>query len=99
MKAIGKFVYKGLEKRDGGEFTNEKGQVIKYGEKYVLKVDEDNEGVINERKLSIDTANVGLIDRLKALKPYEKIQLECDVVLYNSSAKVIPVAIIDSNNK
>lgn len=99
MKAIGEFVFKGLENRAGGEFTNERGQAIKYDASYVLKVDEVTESGINERKLKVDTKNIGLVDRLKALKPYDKVKLECDVVLYNSSAKVIPIAIVDSNNK
>lgn len=96
MKAIGEFVFKGLEKRDGGEFTNDKGQAIKYKPSYVLKVDEVLEGDVNERKLKVDTENISLIDRLKSLKIYDKIKLECDVKLYANSAKVVPVAIVDS---
>lgn len=100
MKAKGEFVFKGLDKRAGGEFLNDKGQKVSYNEAYVLKVDEVVDGSINERKLKIDTANTSLIDNLKKLKPYDKIELECDVVLYNNSAKVVPVAIIsNSNNK
>lgn len=96
MKAIGEFVFKGLEKRDGGEFTNDKGQAIKYNSSYVLKVDEVFEGSIDERKFKIPTDNTSLVDRLKGLKPYDKIKLECDVKLYANSAKVVPVAIVDS---
>lgn len=99
MKAKGEFVFKGLEKRDGGEFLNDKGQKVSYKEAYVLKVDEIVDGSINERKLKVDTGNTSLIDSLKKLKPYDKIELECDVVLYNNSAKVVPVAICNSNNK
>lgn len=33
MKACGKFIYKSLEKRDGGEFVNSNGQTIKFDEK------------------------------------------------------------------
>lgn len=99
MKAIGEFIYKCLEKRGAGEFTNDKGENIKYGESYVLKVDEVVDGNINERKLKVDVNNTSLIDKLKQLKPYEKISLECDVVLYTNSAKVVPVALTTANNK
>ena len=99
MKAIGEFVFKCLEKRDGGEFVNERGQKVAYKEAYTLKVDEVVEGNINERKLKVDKDNMGLVARLKTLKPYDKVTLECDVVLYNNSARVIPIAIVDSNNK
>lgn len=99
MKAIGEFIYKCLEKRGAGEFTNEKGESVKYKESYILKVDEVIDGNINERKLKIDVNNVGLIDKLKQLKPYEKISLECDVTLYNNAAKVVPVALTTVNNK
>ena len=69
MKAKGEFVFKGLDKRAGGEFLNDKGQKVSYNEAYVLKVDELVDGSINERKLKIDTANTSLIDNLKKLKP------------------------------
>lgn len=99
MKARGEFVFKGLEKRDGGEFTNERGQNVKYGESYVLKVDEVLEDSINERKLKVDPKNIALVDSLKKLKPYDKIELECDIQLYQNSAKVVPVSIVTANNK
>ena len=99
MKARGEFVYKGLEERAGGEFVNEKGQTVKYDSSYVLKVDEVVGNDINERKLKIDKKNVSLVDALKKLNPYAKIVIECDVILYSNNAKVVPVAICDSNNK
>lgn len=94
MKAVGEFVFKGLDRKDGGEFTNERGQLVKYNSKYVLKVDEVLEGSINERKLNISEDNKALIDKIKTLKAYDKIKLECDILLYQNSAKVVPVAIV-----
>lgn len=100
MRSIGEFIYKGIEKRDGGEFTNDKGQNIKYNESYVLKVDESTEKGIFERRLKIDVNNTALVDKLKAKKPYEPIKLLCDITFYGNSVKVIPVDLyIDSNNK
>lgn len=100
MKAYGKLIYKSLEKRDGGEFTNDRGQNIKFDESYVLKVDENLDGSIGEHKLKVDKNNIGLVDQLKALKPYTEIELECNVVMYQNSCKLIPVSLKSgSNNK
>lgn len=100
MKAYGKFIYKSLEKRDGGEFVNANGQKIKYEDSYLLKMDENNDGSINERKLKVDKNNIGLLNQLKDIKPYNEIELECDVLLYQNSCKLIPVRLItNSNNK
>lgn len=100
MRAKGEFVFKCIEKKNGGKFVNDKGQEVEYNEKYQLKVDEVTpDGSINERKFNVDINNLGLVDRLKKLKPYEKITLECDILMYNTSAKVVPIALCDSNNK
>lgn len=99
MKARGEFVFKGIEKRSAGSFVDGNGKTVDYKEKTILKVDEVVEGSINERKLTVDTSNLGLIDRLKKLEPYSKFILECDIVLYQNGAKVVPIAICDSNNK
>ena len=49
MKCVGKFKFKGLVKREGGSFTNDRGQEITYKESYLLKVDESTENGIYER--------------------------------------------------
>ena len=99
MRAKGEFVFKGLEKKAGGEFVNAKGDSVKYGERYLLKVDELTDNSVDERKLKVDVNNTSLVDALQKLKIYDKIVLECDIVLYQNSAKVIPVAVSNSNNK
>ncbi len=98
MKCKGEFVFKSVEKREGGSFTNDKGQAVNYDMAYVLKVDELTQNGIYERKLKIDKANSVLLNKVQNLKPYDKINLVCDVVLYGANARVIPVD-IDSNNK
>ena len=65
MKATGKFVYKSLEKRGSGEFKNDKGEVVKYGDDYILKVDEKHDGKIDQRKFKVDKNNLSLINQLK----------------------------------
>lgn len=98
MKCKGEFVFKSVEKREGGSFTNGEGQVVNYDMAYVLKVDELTQNGIFERKLKIDKANSVLLNKLQNIKPYDKINLICDVVLYGANAKVIPID-LDSNNK
>ena len=98
MKCLGDFVFKGIEERQGGEFKNSQGQLIKYDSSYVIKVDEVTENGIFERKLKVPKTNVDLINKLKQKKPYEKISLLCDVSFYGSQARVIPVD-LKQNNK
>ena len=100
MQARGKFIFKSLERKDGGEFVNEKGQNVKFDASYQLKVDENNNGVISERKLKVSQKNDVLIQKLMKKNPYDPIELVCDIQMYGSMAKVIPVDLIDnSNNK
>lgn len=99
MVCIGEFIYKGVEKREGGTFTNDKGQNINYDASYLLKVDELTDSGAYERKLKISKDNTMLVDKLKAKKFYEKINLRCEIVFSNSNVRVIPVDLVDSNNK
>ena len=98
MRCKGEFVFKSVDKREGGSFTNDKGQAVNYDMAYVLKVDELTQNGIFERKLKIDKANSVLLNKLQNIKPYDKINLVCDVVLYGANARVIPID-LDSNNK
>lgn len=99
MKCIGDFIYKGIEKRDGGEFVNDKGQAVKYDDSYVLRVDEVVNGVSYERKLKVSKKNTTLVTKLQALELYKPVKLSCDVTFYGNTVRVIPVELIDSNNK
>lgn len=98
MKCVGNFVFKGIEERQGGEFKNAQGQMIKYDSSYVIKVDEVTDNGIYERKLKVPKTNTELINKLKQKKPYENISLLCDVSFYGSQARVIPVD-LQQNNK
>lgn len=84
-------VFKGLAKREGGEFTNERGQKVTYDESYLLKFDEEVNGDVFERRLKFPITNKQLANKLKDLDIYSKIVLICDVQLYTSSAKIVPV--------
>lgn len=84
-------VFKGLAKREGGEFTNDRGQKVTYDESYLLKFDEEVNGEVFERRLKFPITNKQLANKLKDLDIYSKIVLICDVQLYASSAKIVPV--------
>ena len=92
MKCIGKFKFKGLTRKDGGSFTNDRGQEITYKPSYSLKLDEMTEEGIYERvfKIADDSA---LVSSLQQLKPYQDITLEFDVILYANSIKLVPFAL------
>lgn len=92
MKCVGKFKFKGLTKKDGGSFTNDKGQEITYKPSYSLKLDEMTEEGIYERifKIADDSA---LVPSLQQLKPYQDITLEFDVFLYANSVKLVPCSL------
>lgn len=99
MKSTAKLIFKGIEKKDGGEFTNDKGQKIKYDGSYVLKADEQTENGIYERRFKIPLTNVSLIENLKAKKAYDEITLNFDIQIYGNNVRVVPVDLVDSNNK
>ena len=95
MIAKGIFIYKSIEDRAKGSFTNkETGEVIEYGACKVLVVDEvSKDGKFKERRFKLSNDNTGLINDFGILEPYTKVEIEFDVVIYSSNAKVIPVAV------
>ena len=92
MKCNGKFKFKELTKKEAGEFKNSNGEIIKYDERYALKVDEITENGIYERIFKI-AVNNQIIEQLQGLKPYQDIVIEFEVQFYNTSIRVIPVAL------
>lgn len=95
MNCKGIFVFKSLTKRDGGEFTNSQGQVIKYDPAYVLKVDEETNDGIMERKLKFPMTNKVLAQALKDLSAYTRICLEFNVEFYNNQVRLLPIALVE----
>lgn len=97
MVCQGEVIYKGIEKRDGGIFKNDKGQDISYGDSYVVKFDEIKDGMGNERKVKFPASNKVLFDKFKNIEPYTKVELYCDVVISNSVCKLVPLDVAQSN--
>lgn len=94
MKCQGKFKFKGLIKKDGGEFTNNKGQKITYDSSYQIKLDEITEKGIFERNFKI-SKDSDLVETLLIKKPYTDVTIEFDVNIFGNTVKVVPVAIIE----
>lgn len=84
-------VFKSIKTRDGGEFTNDKGQIIKYDPVFVIKFDETVNNEIIERRLKFPLTNKQLEKKLKELEPYSKIVLICNVELFSGNAKLTPI--------
>lgn len=93
MRCQGEFVFKSIERREGGAFTDDKGRDIKFDPAYVVKVDELLNGKINERKLKFPIDNANLYNKLVKLDTYTKIKMVFDVTFYglNSQPRVIPI--------
>lgn len=91
MKCQGNFVFKSVEFVQAGEFKNPSGDLIKYPASYRLSLDEvQADGKINDVKLKIPESSTDLVNQLRMLKPYEKINLECSVNFYSNGVRVIP---------
>lgn len=94
MKCQGKFKFKGLVKKDGGEFTNKQGQLIRYDASYQINLDEVTDKGIYARTFKI-SRDSDLVEPLLIKKPYTDITLEFDVNIYGTTIKIIPVSIIE----
>lgn len=94
MKAKGIFMFKSVQGRDKGSFTDKQtGEVIEYGACNVIVCDElCEDGQIKERRFKFELSNNLLAGELSALDPYTKIEITFDVVIYSSNAKVTPVS-------
>ncbi len=91
MKTEGIFIYKTLETRQAGKFTDDSGNTIEYPEAYVMKVDEwDDKGKMNERKFKFDIQNQTLASKLRGLEPYEKVKIKFDVEIFANNARMNP---------
>lgn len=94
MKCQGKFKFKGLQKKSGGEFTNNKGQIIKYDDSYQILLCETTEKGIYDRAFKI-SKDSDLVEQLLIKKPFTDIVIEFDVQIYGNIIKIIPVSIIE----
>lgn len=94
MKSRGKFKFKGVTEKQGGEFKNNKGEMVPYKGSYSLKVDEITAEGVFERifKIPLDSP---LIKDLSNRELYSDIILDFDVKFYSSGISLIPTAILE----
>lgn len=79
MKCQGVFVFKSIQSKEGGTFTNQQGQPITYKPSYEIKFDDIVDNVPTERKIKIPEEELDLIDKIKKLKPYTRNLFTFDV--------------------
>lgn len=90
MKCEGNFIYKGIEERKGGEFTNERGQVIQFDTAYKITLDEINNGKVLTRNFTFPKNNIELANKFKDLKLYSNILVGFDVLISKNNVKLVP---------
>lgn len=98
MKLKSEFVFKCVEYKDAGSFTNDSGQVVKYKDKYILKVDEITEKGINSIEFVVPVDSHLLVSELKRLAPYDKISLELEIVIYRNGCRLVPLSVEKSQS-
>lgn len=91
MYCKGVVMYKGIEKREGGTFKNDRGLDVNYDSSYVVKFDEIIENKINERKLKFPTSNKILYDKFASIRPYTQVEVVCNVVLMQNACRLVPI--------
>lgn len=90
MKGTGEFMYKSIEAREGGKFTNDKGQEINYDACYQLNCDDLE---TNSVKFKVLTKDKELVETFRSFKPYTKVKIDFDIVIKNNNCKIIPIAV------
>lgn len=94
MKCEGNFVFKSIEEKEGGEFTNERGQKVKYEPTYRITVDDTVGQKIVARTFKFPKGNTTLAEKFKSLNPYDSVIIAFNIELYQSSVKLIPLDVI-----
>lgn len=90
MKCKGEFIFRGIERRDGGNFINDKGETISYKPSYKLKVDEQTENGLIERIFKISEEQTQLINFFQTLDNYSKIIILFDITFYGTKINLVP---------
>lgn len=91
MKCQGDFVFKGIEKKEGGEFLNQQGQKITYDATYQVKVDESVDGKIQDRVFKFKQTNKELASKFENFSVYDNITIVFNIELYRNTVKLVPV--------
>lgn len=90
MKCQGKFIFKCIEKKEGGEFVNQKGQKVVYDPTFQVKVDEIIDGKTEERIFKFKASNKELANNFEKFNVYDKVIIDFNIELYKTSVKLVP---------
>lgn len=90
MKCEGDFVFRGIETKEGREFTNDKGQLIKFGATNQIKLDETVGTKTEERTFKFPVENKPLAEKFRHLRLYSNVVVDFNIELYKTSVKLIP---------
>lgn len=93
MNCKGDFVFKGVKRKDKGEFINDDGKRIEYPAKFQIKVDEIVDGEASERLFNFGEENVDLYAQLSKISCYTKVCLHFDVKLYVNASRLVPIGV------
>lgn len=102
MKCQGVFIFKSIQSKEGGSFTNQNGQPIVYKPSYEVKFDDLVDNVPTERKIKVSEDETTLIQKIKELKPYTRYLFTFDVnfISKGTSLKLLDIASTkDNSNK
>lgn len=101
MVCKGNFIFRGIEKKDAGTFTDENGKDIRYDSSYHLKLDEIVEGKAIERKFKFPISNTKLASDFTNLQVYTPVEISFDVNVYATRVTLTPksVFIVSADKK
>lgn len=93
MNCKGNFVFRGIEKKDAGTFTDVSGNKISYDSSYHVKVDEVVDGKIQERKFKFPSAEGKLANDFMNLQPYTPVEINFEINIYATRISLTPKSV------
>lgn len=87
-------MFKGIDVREGGEFTNERGQVIQYDPAYRVMLDEITGSKATTRTFTFPINNKELESKFKNLHLYDSVIVAFDIAISRNNAKLVPFDVI-----
>ena len=94
MNCKGRFIFRYIEKKEAGSFTDENGREIRYDSSYNLKLDEIVEGKPVERKFKIPLTDKNLANDFFNLEAYSPCEVTFDISLFANSVKLTPKQVL-----
>lgn len=93
MKTFIEGLYKGVKEIKAGSFVNSNGENISYNGSYKLIFDQNINGIPKETELKISKDIA--VNILPNYKPYDKIVINLDVIIYNNNNIAVKVLSVE----